>query len=1058
MAKIKKRKTISIRMTVLGVFMVVAGLTSGLVLGLQYYFSCDLAEIAAENSFRTVSEKIGERIEALDSQSANLVGMLCNFYELEEFPKPGQMRRSLPLLGGSMDHNPSIYAIYVGYDSGDFFEVVNLESSDDVRKSYGAAPHDRWVVVKITTVNGSREKTIIYLDSAFNVRIDKRELTTYDPRKRPWFQKALTSPGVIKTAPYIFSNLKAPGVTYARSINSSQRVIGVDISLAGLSNFLQKQRVLPHSQAFLYDKKGDIIARALQKKKSDQQRVTDTIALTNTEKDFIASNPVIRSSNEMDWPPFDFAMSGKPKGYSVDLLNLLTEKVGLRVDYINGYSWQGLMELFKKGDLDLLHSLFKNPEREKIGVFTKQYLPMPQAFVVKAGAPLPTSVDDLKGKTVAIPKGWATDTYLKNHYPDVTRLHVANSLDAMRAVSVGDADATLDSEFVLRYLAAFYFFNDLIIGGHPPELSGGGGQRLHFLVHPDKAVLASILEKALAAVTQKERGRLDDKWFGNGGLEDVDPNYSGTVPHHLFLDLVSTVGSKGELRLMTIKDREYFGYLARIESVYGSDEFLGLLVPVGETLRPYMEKVRFSFIVTIGFLLLLLPVVWYCATIIVKPIDALALESMKVKQRRYDDVDIVESNITEIYGLSRSMVAMASAIKEYEESLKELMDSFIKLIATAIDQKSPYTGGHCERVPELSVLLAEAANDSMDHPFDDFSLKTDDEWREFRTAAWLHDCGKVTTPEYIVDKATKLETIYNRIHEVRMRFEVLLRDAEIDYWRGVNNGDDETALAQTLAAKRREIEDDFAFIANCNVGGEFMAEDKIERMKNIAEKTWIRNLDDRLGLGHLERMRYPEEAPALPCEEPLLADRQEHIIERLKKKALGSSDTRFTMESPRYLYNLGEIYNLSIPRGTLSEEDRYTITEHATTTIRMLETLPYPENMIRIPEYAGAHHETLIGTGYPRKLTAEDIGMPARVMALADVFEALTASDRPYKKAKKLSEAVRILSFMVKDRHLDADLFKLFLKSGVYMKYAKQFLDPSQIDDVDIAMYLEQLE
>ncbi len=452
------------------------------------------------------------------------------------------------------------------------------------------------------------------------------------------------------------------------------------------------------------------------------------------------------------------------------------------------------------------------------------------------------------------------------------------------------------------------------------------------------------------------------------------------------------------------------------------------------------------------------PIVWYCATIIVKPIDALTLESMKVKQRRYNEVGIVKSNITEILGLSRSMASMASAIKEYEDSLKELMDSFIKLIATAIDNKSPYTGGHCSRVPELSTMLARAATDSTDKPFTDFSFKTKDEWREFRTAAWLHDCGKVTTPEYIVNKATKLESLYNRIHEVRMRFEVLLREAEIDYWRGVaNDGNKKTALAQTFAAKRLEIEDDFAFIAECNMGGEFMAEDKIERMRKIAGKTWMRNLNDRLGLSHLELMRYPKEAPALPCEEPLLADRQEHIIERLKTKTLDSEDSRFTMEVPRYLYNLGEIYNLSIPRGTLSTEDRYKINEHATTTIHMLETLPYPENMSRIPEYAGAHHETLIGTGYPRNLTAKDIGIPARIMALADVFEALTASDRPYKKAKKLSEAVRILSFMVKDRHLDADLFKLFLESGVYMKYAKQFLDPSQIDDVDIVRYVEQL-
>ena len=492
--------------------------------------------------------------------------------------------------------------------------------------------------------------------------------------------------------------------------------------------------------------------------------------------------------------------------------------------------------------------------------------------------------------------------------------------------------------------------------------------------------------------------------------------------------------------------------MVRIESIYGSNEFLGLLTPIKETLRPYLNKINFSLSVTLGLLVLLVPVVWYCATIIVKPINTLALENEKVRQRRYDDVSVVKSNITEIVALSRSMVSMASSIKAYEESLQELMESFIKLIATAIDRKSPYTGGHCSRVPVLSVMLAQAAHDSTAGPFADFSFETKDQWREFRTAAWLHDCGKVTTPEYIVDKATKLETIYNRIHEIRMRFEVLLRDAEIDYWQALAEGGDKAALARTLEARRREIREDFAFVAQCNLGGEFMADDKTDRLRKIAAQTWVRQLDDRLGLSDLELQRYPEEAPAPPHREPLLADRPEHIIKRTESD---SSDNRFgfAMDVPEHLYNLGEIHNLTISRGTLTAEDRYKIQEHIAATIRMLETLPFPDNMARIPEYAGAHHETLVGNGYPRKLTASEIGLPARIMAVADIFEALTASDRPYKKAKKLSEAIRIMSFMVKDRHLDADLFKLFLESGVYLEYAKQFLDPVQIDEIDPADY-----
>ena len=1053
----KKLNMFSLRFTVLSVCLFVAMLTAGLSLGLQYHFSRGLAKTAAESSFRATAEKISERMHTLDTQSANLVGVLSFFPELTSYPVADAERRVLSLVAGAMEQNPSLYSFYVGYESGDFFEIINLESSENVRAAYGAAPHDRWLIIRIKERGGERRENIVYLQQNFDVRTRRMGTTRYDPSKRPWFTEAVRTPGIIKTAPYFFSLLKAPGVTYAKSMDQGQRVLAVDISLAGMSNFLQKQRFLPQSEAFLFDAEGSIIARALEKEAHTHHDKATGIDLTEEERGFIKKNPVIRASNEIDWPPFDFALSGKPRGYSIDMLDLLAEKAGFHVEYVNGYSWEGLVELFKKGDLDLLHSLLKTPEREKMGVFTKSYMPMPQRFVVRRGVPLPESFSQLEGKIVAIPKGWATDQYLEENYPGIKRLHVPSTLDAMRAVSAGKADATVDSEPVLLYLTKSYYLDDLQIGGNPLELKKVANQKLHFLVRPDKAVLARILDKALISVTAEERKHLFDSWFGDIIGDTLDNGLGGTVPHRELLELAKTVGGEGGLRVMHIHGEEHLGFVAPMKSIYGTDEYLGLIVPMSVTIRPYMEKIRFALLVTCGLLLLLIPVVMYCATIIVSPINALVHENEKVKQRRYDDVGVVNTKITEILILSRSMVSMAGSIKAHEESLRSLMDSFIRLIATAIDHKSPYTGGHCARVPEIAMMLAKAASDSTRGSLAEFFLETEEEWREFRTAAWLHDCGKVTTPEHIVDKATKLETIYNRIHEVRMRFEVLLRDAEIDYWRGLAQGGQIESLELRLEARRRELKDDFAFIAECNIGGEFMSEDKAARMHEIAKRTWVRYLDDRLGLGHLELQRYPEGVPNLPCEEPLLSDRPEHIIQRPKREALGHSGGGFTMKMPDNLYNLGEIYNLCISRGTLTDEDRCKINEHIVTTIRMLETLPYPENMTRIPEYAGAHHETLIGTGYPRGLKAEDLTIPARIMAVADVFEALTASDRPYKKAKTLNEAVRILSFMVKDQHLDKDLFRVFLESGVYLEYAKKYLHVSQMDEVNVAAYLEKL-
>jgi HD-GYP domain-containing protein (c-di-GMP phosphodiesterase class II) len=409
-------------------------------------------------------------------------------------------------------------------------------------------------------------------------------------------------------------------------------------------------------------------------------------------------------------------------------------------------------------------------------------------------------------------------------------------------------------------------------------------------------------------------------------------------------------------------------------------------------------------------------------------------------------------NIVPMVSALASQAAVSIDNRILIEELKQLLDAFIAVIAAAIDTKSPYTGGHCQRVPVLTEMLVRAACESDEGPFAGFNL-SEEEWYELRVACWLHDCGKVVTPEHIVDKATKLEAIYDRIHEIRMRFEVLKRDAEITMLKGLLAGGNGEKLRADYEAMCATLDEEFAFIGECNVGGEYMAPDKIERLKKIAERTWTRTLSNRIGISYAEKKRRDAilERP-LPVEEKLLEDRYDHISPRegLRLSAPGNP-WGFTLKAPEREANLGEIYNLSISRGTLTEEDRYRINEHMAQTIVMLESLPWPRHLRRVPEYAGGHHEKMDGTGYPRGLKREQMSLPARVMAIADIFEALTAADRPYKPPKTLSQSIRIMKFMVRDGHIDPDLFQLFLESGVYKEYAKQFLKPEQIDEVDLA-------
>ena len=403
-----------------------------------------------------------------------------------------------------------------------------------------------------------------------------------------------------------------------------------------------------------------------------------------------------------------------------------------------------------------------------------------------------------------------------------------------------------------------------------------------------------------------------------------------------------------------------------------------------------------------------------------------------------------------------SSAAVALTTQRLLEEQRNLLEAFIQLIAGAIDAKSPYTGGHCQRVPELTKMLAEAACQAQEGPFQHFSLN-EKQWEAIHIAAWLHDCGKVTTPEFVVDKATKLETLCDRIHEVRMRVEVLKRDAEIAYWKARLHGGDDTALSAALQHQWQQLDEEFAFIARCNEGGEFMATEDMARLQKIAGRTWQRTLSDRIGISQDELARKQREPdPQLPVTEPLLADRPDHLFPRSDSERL-APDNRwgFQVNTPEYLYNRGELYNLSTRKGTLTEEERYKINEHMIQTIIMLDKLPFPANLKQVPEIAGGHHEKMDGTGYPKRLKRDEMSIPARMMAIADIFEALTAGDRPYKKAKSLSEAIRIMGFMQQDHHIDPELFALFLSSGVYLRYAERYMNQALIDEVDITPYLD---
>ena len=368
---------------------------------------------------------------------------------------------------------------------------------------------------------------------------------------------------------------------------------------------------------------------------------------------------------------------------------------------------------------------------------------------------------------------------------------------------------------------------------------------------------------------------------------------------------------------------------------------------------------------------------------------------MQLINARDEDNEVVpfDKDMQEQIESLASQGAVALTNKKLVGELKTLFEAFIQLIATAIDKKSEYTGGHCSRVPVITMMLADAVAKTTSGKYKDFSM-TEEERYELYIAAWLHDCGKVATPPHVVDKGTKLETIFDRIELVKTRMEILKRDVEIDFLKRQLNGSlPEFDEKYTEAIK--EIDENIKFIEACNIGGEFMKSELQDKIVAISkQKLFLNNKEMNI-----------------------LTD--------------------------------NEVRNLNITKGTLLPEERDIINDHISITIDMLEELPYPKNLKNIPEFAGGHHEKMDGTGYPKGLKADQMSPQAKIMAIADIYEALTAADRPYKEGKKLSQAMRIMGFMKNDYHIDEDLFEIFVNSGVYKKYAGDHVASNQIDQID---------
>lgn len=943
---------------------------------LAYSRSTRIIEDAIEDTFSRIVRESESQLGRVMAPAQTAISLLAD----QRVVRANSLAERLESLGfftRAIESADAATALYVGYDSGDFFLVRKISASDDAR-ALRTPPGTHYLVQSVESLGDGKVGLFIYFDGDLREisREARVEYSAFDPRERTWFRGVRAASGPVRTDPYVFFTTRKLGITLARPTSNPRAVVGIDIRLETLAEVLEQQKLTPGTELALYNAKHLLLAYSDTAHFARWVLARDPANLTTLEA---LNSDVLTQAASV---PLADTVRHRP----------LAVQAG-------GRAWHALSVQLPGGEVDPVFLSFAVPDDELLRHARALRTQLLAATVVLLLLAVPLTL--WLSRLVAKPLRSLMDEAERIRHFEFTR-----PIDVRSMVLEVDAlGKTMQG--MKRTIRRFLDISAAIAA------EDDFARLMARLL--DEMVAAAEAQAGILLLADAEGGALEATALHQGGVSRV---HTGS-PRVRLLDgpvLLREVLSQPHTAAQT-------GTLRRAELARWGDAAAALMAQdetqdaIGVALHNRAHKL-------VGALIL-------------------------IGGGQGDEAK--RSFLSALSGTA----AVSLESRELIQAQKDLFEAFIRLIASAIDAKSPYTGGHCARVPELTKMLARAACEADSGPFREFALSAD-EWEAVHVAAWLHDCGKVTTPEYVVDKATKLETLYDRIHEIRMRFEVLKRDAEIEALRAQLKGADPTATRAALAQALSQLDDEFAFVARCNEGGEAMAEADIARLREIGTRTWQRTLDDRLGVSHEELARKAgADAGALPVAEPLLADKPEHRIRRGPQDRLPEDNPwGFRLDPPELLYDRGELKNLSVPRGTLTAEDRYKINDHIVQTIIMLSRLPFPKHLQKVPEIAGGHHETMDGKGYPKHLTREQMSPLARMMAVADIFEALTAIDRPYKKGKTLSEAIAIMDRMRQAGHIDPDVFELFLRSGIYRHYAERFMAPEYIDVVAVERYL----
>ena len=992
--------SISLHLCIGLVFTTVILLLGAVLISYSYSRHKELAMATAADLFDHISQQTAGNIGELYAPVEVLVDLTSSL-PLVSTGTSENLDNLLGYFAGSLRSTPQLSAIFVGFSDGDFYLMRSILGYPLTGAKLGAPANTELIVQHIQrNENLAEQYSTHYYDTELNELNNSSDFVTgFDPRTRSWYNRAMRTKDSIATDFYRFYTTLETGVTIAQQVKAGNAVVGADMTLHDISGKLSQESLTADTEVIVFSENGTVLGYR-------NERLLE-------QKTLKSGRQVLRAPhiNDLDRPVLDEVFNAFVSG-STDTSLLITA---------GDEKWFGSVKPVVFGPQD------------STSVFMAIFVPEKELLSDLQNVRLQSVAISLVMLSAVLALAW----WISKRLANLTR-KLALEADKIRRLNfdpqkpsrsrIREIDGLSISINEMR--SAIRRFADLGLAITGEQELGGLAEAVVtetcnacnarygglWLVSSDLSSLNLIHEQDRETRSESDNSqpRVDgtlntqlETGLKSLSLKDSDPNVLHAEIHAVSERcsiIIDDTSSNGRFAVTT----EQLESMMLVPLITAEGRVVGLLQLGDRNYQSQAPSINFD-------------------------ADALA------------HVEALASNIT-----------VAVENHQLMKSHHDTFESLIQVMAVATDAKSAHTGGHCQRVPVLTGMLAEAASISNNPAFRKFKL-TPAVHRELHVASWLHDCGKVTTPEHVADKATKLETIYNRIHEIRTRFEVILRDIHIRYYKTLTEQADTDAarLRAQMKAEIAELHEDFAFIAECNIGSESMTPEQQDRVRTIAKRGWVRHFDNTIGLSMRER-NLQDHAPSdsMPIHESLLADKIEHTVPRKNAdRPWGDNPYGFNMDVPEHEYNHGEIYNLTIEKGTLTAEERFKINDHIVQTQIMLNSIPFPRELQRVPSIAGNHHEKLDGSGFPRGLNGRHLGIEERMMVIADIFEALTAADRPYKKAKSLSESINIMNNMVEQGLICADLFDLFLESRVYEQYAINHLRESQIDTLDFHAY-----